>query len=127
MDRDNVNNLVSLADHLTPLTPDRSGQPLLTNTMFQDEDVDLYVDSAEDDLDKGSQIQNISINGKSQSYPKGGNAEKSHVILDTSNIQQVLKLDVLGMGSKNHPHALQNAHLEISDRNDPNQLTDNGN
>ena len=100
IDRENVSNLVSLADHLTPLTPDRSGQAPAQNT-FHDEDINLYVDSAEDDLDRGNYNNTISTSQKPQKTITTVGSAHHSLLVQPSNIQQVLKLDTLSMGSTN--------------------------
>ena len=52
MDRENVQNLLSIAEHLTPLTPDDHRQRQQEQS---DEDFSLYVNPEDDDLDQDNQ------------------------------------------------------------------------
>ena len=58
IDRENVQNLFSLADHLTPLMHEkqhrtRKSMEQQSQNLFQEEELDLYVNPKDDDLDTG--------------------------------------------------------------------------
>ena len=112
MNNENIKNLVSLAEHLTPLTPERSNdhngngngirhqsQTDTQQVLFQDDELDIYINPGDDDLDKGRVAKNTNIPAKNVHFiPQSrvtctftrNPTHQNHEMVNAKNIHEAL-------------------------------------